>query len=191
MSHIRDFFRYARILPLVRMYERSDVRELIDKDLEEWAKYYPTDGTRRGAIISAFRDPYYRVVLFERLQRSGHKGVRRFYPSCPDFQITCKEIGGGFVPFHSYATIILAKSIGENFHVRQCTTIGVSHINRNDEIPAIGDNVDVGCNACILGELRIGDNVNIGAGAIVLNDVPSDCVVAGNPAKVVKKKYEK
>ena len=40
-------------------------------------------------------------------------------------------------------------------------------------------------NATILKGIHIGDNVVIGAGSLVNKDVPDDCVVAGNPAKVI------
>ena len=44
----------------------------------------------------------------------------------------------------------------------------------------------IGANAVVIGNVTIGDNVFIGAGAVVVKDVPSNCVVAGNPAKIVK-----
>jgi maltose O-acetyltransferase len=52
-------------------------------------------------------------------------------------------------------------------------------------IVKIGDNVFVGTGAIILCNSRIGDNVIIGAGSVVRGDVPSNSVVAGNPAKVI------
>ena len=52
--------------------------------------------------------------------------------------------------------------------------------------PVIGDNVNIGSNSCIIGELSIGDNVIIGAGSVVVKDVPSNVVVAGNPAKIIR-----
>jgi acetyltransferase-like isoleucine patch superfamily enzyme len=35
--------------------------------------------------------------------------------------------------------------------------------------------------------IKIGDSVIIGAGAIVTKDVPSGCIVTGNPAKIIKR----
>ena len=57
---------------------------------------------------------------------------------------------------------------------------------KNAKRPVIGNNVTIGCHACILGDIRIGDNVVIGAGAVVVKDVPNNVVVAGNPAKVIE-----
>ena len=49
----------------------------------------------------------------------------------------------------------------------------------------IGNNVFVGANSVILPNVKIGNNVIIGAGSIVSKDVPSNCVVAGNPARKI------
>ena len=51
----------------------------------------------------------------------------------------------------------------------------------------IGDNVWTGGSVTILPGVTIGDNVVIGAGSVVCRDLPSDCVAAGNPAKVIKR----
>lgn len=51
----------------------------------------------------------------------------------------------------------------------------------------IGDNVWIGGSVTILPGVTIGDNVVIGAGSVVCRDLPSDCVAAGNPAKVIKR----
>jgi len=45
----------------------------------------------------------------------------------------------------------------------------------------------IGANATILPGVVIGENALVGAGAVVVRDVPDDSVVAGNPARVIKK----
>lgn len=54
----------------------------------------------------------------------------------------------------------------------------------------IGNYVDIGANAVIIGPITVGDNVVIGAGAVVVKDVPSGFIVAGNPAKIIKENKE-
>lgn len=49
----------------------------------------------------------------------------------------------------------------------------------------IGKNCFIGCGSIILCGTRIGDNVIVGAGSIVTKDLESDCVYAGNPAKMI------
>lgn len=50
----------------------------------------------------------------------------------------------------------------------------------------IGKRCFIGANAVIMAGVSIGDEVVVGAGAIVTKDVPSHCIVAGNPARVLK-----
>ncbi len=49
----------------------------------------------------------------------------------------------------------------------------------------IGNNVFIGMNATILKGVTIGNNVVIGANSLINKDVPNDCVVVGNPQRVV------
>lgn len=51
----------------------------------------------------------------------------------------------------------------------------------------IGDKVWIGSNTTILKGVTIGDNVVIGANSLVNKDIPPNCLVVGNPAKVIKK----
>lgn len=50
----------------------------------------------------------------------------------------------------------------------------------------IGKQCFIGANAIIMCGVHIGDNVVVGSGAIVTKDVPANCIVAGNPARVIK-----
>ncbi len=49
----------------------------------------------------------------------------------------------------------------------------------------IGNNVFIGMNSTILKGVTIGDNVVIGANSLINKDVPDNCVVVGNPQRVV------
>ena len=50
----------------------------------------------------------------------------------------------------------------------------------------IGDNVWIGAKATILKGVKIGDGAVVAAGSVVTRDVPSNCIVAGVPAKIIK-----
>lgn len=49
----------------------------------------------------------------------------------------------------------------------------------------IGDNVFIGAGAIVLPGVKIGDNVIIGAGTVVSKNIDNNCVVVGNPQKIV------
>lgn len=50
----------------------------------------------------------------------------------------------------------------------------------------IGKRVFIGMNSIIMPGVTIGDEVVVGAGSIVTKSVPSNCIVAGNPARIIK-----
>lgn len=50
----------------------------------------------------------------------------------------------------------------------------------------IGNNVWIGDKASVLAGVHIGDNVIVAANTVVTKDVPSNCIVAGAPAKIIK-----
>jgi len=52
----------------------------------------------------------------------------------------------------------------------------------------IGNNVWIGYGACILRGVKVGDNAIIGTSAVVTKDVPANAVVAGVPAKIIRKR---
>ena len=69
-------------------------------------------------------------------------------------------LGGGFVVYHGQCCVIHCKDAGQNFSVFQGVTVG-----RNPSHTK---------------------GVQISAGTIVLENIPDNCIVAGNPAKIVK-----
>jgi len=95
-------------------------------------------------------------------------------------------IGKGFRIYHGQALVINKNTvIGENCLVRHSTTIG--NKGESDKCcPVIGNNVNIGAHVCILGNITIGENVTIGAGSMVTKDIPANCIVVGNPARIIK-----
>lgn len=73
--------------------------------------------------------------------------------------------------------------IGANCTLRQGVTIGNRH--EGGGVPAIGDNVEFGAYAQVIGDVRIGNNCKIGAMSLVLCDVPDGATAVGVPARIL------
>jgi putative colanic acid biosynthesis acetyltransferase WcaB len=97
--------------------------------------------------------------------------------------------GPGLVIYHGQGLVVSDQTkIGKNVTLRHNTTIGNKQNTSGGTTssPIIGDNVDIGSNCVIIGDISIGANAVIGAGAVVVTDVPENAVMSGNPAKVIK-----
>lgn len=96
------------------------------------------------------------------------------------------RIGPGFRLDHGQALVVNDGTVfGAGCTVRNSVTIGNKR-NKDgsySRAPLIGDRVDIGANAVIIGPIRIGDDVAVGAGAVVVKDVPAGHVAVGNPAR--------
>lgn len=181
-----SFISILRAIPLALISVSSANFSSIEKDLERAQKTNKYSSNLLNLADYLVSDKYYRTIFYHKIGRKA-KLFRWLLPTPELFTIPLyTTIGKGTLLYHPYCTYLNAKSIGENFTCRHSTTIG----NKNDEqpeaIPTIGDNVSIGAHVIVLGNIIIGNNVIIGAGSVVVNDVPDNCVVAGNPAKIIR-----
>ncbi len=96
------------------------------------------------------------------------------------------KIGRRLIIEHSGAIVIHgAVQMGDDCIIRQGVTIGNRRLDDPLGAPQIGNRVNVGAGAKILGRVRIGNNVEIGANAVVLNDVPDNAIAVGVPARII------
>lgn len=77
--------------------------------------------------------------------------------------------------------------VGSDVTLYQGVTLGGTGKQHGKRHPTICDNVFIGNNANVLGNINIGRNSRVGAGSVVLNDVPPDSTVVGVPAHIVYK----
>jgi len=93
------------------------------------------------------------------------------------------QIGQGVVFEHQHGIVIHGNAvIGNNCTIRQGVTIGNRYMDRPTEAPVIGNNVNIGAGAKLLGKITIGDNANIGANAVVIHDLDQDGLFVGFPS---------
>lgn len=102
--------------------------------------------------------------------------------------IGTKNIGGGLIFQHGFSTIVNAQSIGENCWINQQVTIGYGKEINGKHTPIIGNDVVIRPGSKIFGGITIGDDVEVGANAVVVKDIPSHSMVAGVPARIIKKR---
>jgi serine O-acetyltransferase len=172
-----------------------------DKQLRLWALIkedwiaHGKDWTRPGfRAVAVYRFGVWRMgiknkflrwpmsVLYRMLFRyvRNHYGIELHY--------TVKA-GRRLIIGHQGAIVIhdLAQ-LGDDCIIRQGVTIGASSHQKAWEIPVIGNNVQIGAGAMVLGKIRIGDHVRIGANAVVTTDVPARAIVIAAPSTIIENK---
>lgn len=118
------------------------------------------------------------------LYRSLYRKVRNTYGI--DLPYTVK-LGRRVVIEHQSAIIIHGYcTIGDDCIIRQGVTLGNRYLEKPLDSPQLGDRVNIGAGAKILGKINLGDDVNIGANAVVLSDIPAGKTAVGIPAKILQ-----
>ena len=96
------------------------------------------------------------------------------------------KVGPGIRIWHFGGVFINPQSaIGTNCTIRQGVTLG----NRVEggPCPVLGDGVELGAYAQILGGVHLGDGCRVGAMAVVLENIPAGATAVGNPARIVSR----
>lgn len=100
------------------------------------------------------------------------------------------DIGSGLVMMHSYSILIGPINTGCNLTIHHNLTIGERVARLDHSLPDIGDNVWIGPQCVITGGIKIGNGATISAGTILSRDVTDNCLVAGNPGRVIMQNYD-
>ena len=107
----------------------------------------------------------------------------KFIQIVTGIELPCEAtVGRNFIIDHFGGIIISGYAkFGDNCRIRDGVVVGLRRIDEK-YAPDIGNNVDVGSGAKLLGPIRIGNNVLIGANAVVICDVPDNSFAVGVPA---------
>lgn len=172
-----------RMVPHIILYLVK--RRIIDPDLEK----YSADGTGVCAFIKvATRQRVFRNLFYYRLGEYVSVFIKWMLPPERTLNIWCPSIGPGAHFEHNYATYLNAEHIGSDFYCLHLVTLGNDKDGRR---PVIGDHVSIYTGATVFGGITIGNHVTIGAGSVVSKNVPDNCVVAGNPAYIIRQDGKK
>ena len=98
------------------------------------------------------------------------------------------KIGQGVFIDHG-AGVVIGETciIGDNVLIYHGVTLGAVSSNKGKRHPTIKNDVVIGANASILGDITIGSGARIGASALVIKDVPDNATVVTEPARFVEK----
>jgi serine O-acetyltransferase len=118
-----------------------------------------------------------------------YKVAFKFIQIVTGIELPCEaQIGRNFVIDHFGGIVISGYAkFGDNCRIRNGVVVGLRRVTEPGA-PNIGDNVDIGSGAKLLGPITIGNNVLIGANAVVLTDVPDNCIAAGVPAVIKQRR---
>lgn len=177
------FFSFLYLPHVVLVILWGGVRKCILEDV----KATGTDTLNLSGIIGLLyllhNDRYFRKLFYYRIGPIWSLLISWYRPGDKYFVFSfTTKIGPGVKIAHPFSTVLNASYIGSNFSCLHCTTLG----KKNNKRPVIGNNVSLGANVTIIGDVHIGNNVIIGAGSVVIKDIPDNCVVAGNPSKILK-----
>lgn len=185
MRKIRSILQVSRLLTILPWVNWKDNKFI--KDLNRWQEICHLEGTKTVILAQLLWDKKEFRNLF--IYRNSHRLIFRYwialwYHPMDTLFIETPEIGGGLFIQHGFATMIAAKSIGENCWINQQVTIGYT----GKGCPVIGSNVMITCGAKVLGGISVGDGAVIGANAVVVKDVEAGAVMGGVPATVIRKR---
>ena len=163
---------------------------LVAQLVEDW-NTHGRDSTRPGfQALAVHRFGNWRMGIGPKIVRAPfsivyrilYRGVRNFY----GIELPYTARVGRRVTIEHQSGIVIhgASEIGDDCVIRQGVTLGNQRPDRPHEAPKLGNRVNIGAGAKLLGDVRIGDGARIGANAVVIADVPAGALAVGVPARV-------
>ena len=176
--------------PAVELQAPSSLRELWQYAVEDY-EMHERDLSRPGfRALLVYRFGNWRMHVrkpwragFTLLYRSMFRYVRNHYGVEIPFSA---KIGRRVVIEHQGGIVIHGCSvIGDDCVIRQGVTLGNRYMHSPFDAPVLGQRVNVGAGAKLLGGIQVGDDASIGANSVVLKDVPAGGTAVGIPARLL------
>ncbi len=124
-----------------------------------------------------------RPVILRKVLSFIYKFLFKLVQIITGIELPCEvNVGRNFIIDHFGGIVVSGYArFGDNCRIRNGVVVGLKNVSE-PVAPIIGDNVDIGAGAKILGGIRIGNNVVIGANAVVITDIPDNSLAVGIPA---------
>ncbi len=175
------------------MRVRSGIATLVDQIREDWRTHqrdWTLPGFRAVAVYrygnwaSGRPSGILQSILYS-VYRMMYRYVRNHYGI--ELQATTR-VGRRLLLGHQNGIVIHPHAeIGDDCMIRQNVTIGSATPDRVfEEAPKLGNGVQVGAGAVIVGKVKIGDGARIGPNAVVLTDVPAGASVFVAPPRIIQ-----
>ncbi len=159
-------------------------------NLSDDLKTYKGDWGAQGfwvMVIYRFGRWRYQVrpAILRKIFSLIYKIFYKFIQIITGIELPCEvEVGRNFIIDHFGGIVVSGYAkFGDNCRIRNGVVVGLKNVE-NIVAPVIGNNVDIGAGAKVLGDIKIGNNVVIGANAVVICDVPDNSIAVGVPAVI-------
>ena len=150
---------------------------MFDNLREDW-RTYERDPARQGLwVMVVYRFGRWRYGIHNRWLRLPfsilYKILKLLSQILTGIDLPCEVTVGRRFRIEHFGDIIISGDtvFGDDVVIRNGVTVGLKRTNERGA-PVIGNRVDIGAGAKVLGPIRSGDDVAIGANAVVLQDVP-------------------
>ncbi len=157
-------------------------------------KIYDCEFSRQGFwVMVAYRFGRWRYSIRSRAMRMPFSAVYRVLKLASQIltgiDLPCEATVGRNFRIEHFGGIIISGDavLGDDVVIRNGVTIGLKKMGEPGS-PVIGNRVEIGAGAKVLGRIRIGDDVQIGANAVVIRDVPPGHMAVGVPARNIPRK---
>ena len=166
---------------------------MFDSLREDW-RTYDRQLSRQGLwVMVVYRFGNWRYRIRNRAMRAPfsflYKLLKVVSEILTGIELPCEaKLGRRFRIDHFGGIVISGDAVfGDDCVIRNGVTVGLRHTGQRGA-PVIGNRVDIGAGAKVLGAIRVGDDVAIGANAVVITDVPANSIAVGVPARIRPRK---
>ena len=168
---------------------------LFENIREDW-RTYDRQLSRQGLwVMLVYRYGRWRYSIRPRWLRLpfslAYKFLKPISEILTGIELPCEVVLGRRFRIDHFGGIVISGDavFGDDCVIRNGVTVGLRHAGVRGS-PVIGNRVDIGAGAKLLGPIHIGDNVAIGANAVVLKDVPPNSIAVGVPARILPQHRE-